>query len=114
MYVLGSSPPKNSQPGYRDEQKAERQGRDWMEFRSNNCVAIHLRDLKKAEKFYGSVMGFKLLSKSKDQLEYDTGHFLLYINRGKKIQPPIPSFSVANAVDAKNHLKKNGCKMVDD
>ncbi len=85
-----------------------------MEFRSNNCVAIHLRDLKKAEKFYSSVMGFKLLSKSKDQLEYDTGHFLLYINRGAKVQPPIPSFSVANAADAKNHLKKSGCKMVDD
>ena len=85
-----------------------------MKFRSNNCVAIHLRDLKKAEKFYSGILGFKLLSKSNDQLEYNTGHFLLYINRGKKHQPPIPSFSVASSADAKKLLKKSGCKMVDD
>jgi catechol 2,3-dioxygenase-like lactoylglutathione lyase family enzyme len=82
-----------------------------MEFRSNNCIAIHLKDLKKAESFYGGVLGFKLLSKSNEQLEYDTGHFLLYINKGSKTQPPIPSFTVKNFTDAKRLLKKNGCKI---
>lgn len=85
-----------------------------MKFQSNNCVAIHVKDLKKAEKFYTGVMRFKLLSKSGNQLEYETGHFLLYVNKGPKTQSPIPSFNVNSVVDAKSHLKKNGCKIIVD
>ncbi len=55
-----------------------------MKFRSNNCIAIHLRDMKEAEKFYSEIMGFKLKKKTKNQLEYQTGHFLLYINKANK------------------------------
>ncbi len=36
-----------------------------MKFRSNNCIAIHLKSLAKAEKFYSDVLGFKLKNKSK-------------------------------------------------
>ena len=52
-----------------------------MKFRSNNCVAIDLPDLKKAEAFYSGVMNFRLLGKTSSQLEYDTGRFVLYINK---------------------------------
>jgi hypothetical protein len=55
-----------------------------MRFRSNNCVAIHLTSLAKAERFYSDVLGFKLKSKTRSYLEYDTGHFLLYVNRSRR------------------------------
>jgi hypothetical protein len=39
-------------------------------------------------------MKFKLLTRSEGSLEYDTGHFLLYVNSDLNTQPPIPSFTV--------------------
>ena len=63
-----------------------------MRFRSNNCVAIHLPSLAKAERFYRDVLGFRLKSKSRTCLEFDTGHFLLYVNRSQGRSPrPRPS-----------------------
>lgn len=85
-----------------------------MKFQSNNCVAIHVKDLKKAEKFYTGVMGFTLLGKSGKQLEYQTGHFLLFVNKGSKTQSPIPSFNVKSVIEAKGLLKKNGCTILVD
>lgn len=85
-----------------------------MKFRSNNCVAVHLPSLKKAEAFYSGVLGFRLLHKTTAQLEYDTGRFLLYINKGAKTRPPIPSFTVTNAKAAKAHLAAHGCRIIND
>jgi catechol 2,3-dioxygenase-like lactoylglutathione lyase family enzyme len=78
-------------------------------FRSNNCVAIHLVDINAAENFYTNVMKFKLLSRSEANLEYDTGHFLLYVNQDLNTQPPIPSFTVKDITAAKQALLENGC-----
>jgi len=85
-----------------------------MKFRSNNCVAVHLPDLRKAEAFYSGVLGFRLLAKTTSQLEYDTGRFLLYINKGTAVHSPIPSFTVISATAAREHLEKNGCEIVED
>ena len=85
-----------------------------MKFRSNNCVSVHLPDLRKAEAFYSGVLGFRLLAKTASQLEYDTGRFLLYINKGPKIRPPIPSFTVISAPAARAHLEANGCEVVEE
>src|ERR1700719_4822409 len=73
-------------------------------FKSNNCVAIHLVDITAAENFYTNVMKFRLLTKSEDHLEYETGHFLLYVNRDLNTQPPIPSFSVKDIEAARKFL----------
>lgn len=85
-----------------------------MKFRSNNCVSVHLPDLRKAEAFYSGVLGFRLLAKTAAQLEYDTGRFLLYINKAATVRPPIPSFTVINAAAAKAHLESSGCEIVED
>jgi len=78
-------------------------------FKSNNCVAIHLEDITAAEAFYSDVMKFTLLSKSGESLRYDTGHFLLSVNRDLDTRPPIPSFTVVDLVAAKHSLIENGC-----
>jgi catechol 2,3-dioxygenase-like lactoylglutathione lyase family enzyme len=85
-----------------------------MKFRSNSCVAIHLTSLAKAERFYSDVLGFKLKSKTRTCLEYDTGHFMLYLNRSAKAQPPTPSFSVRSIAKAKRLLKGARCQIVVD
>ena len=85
-----------------------------MRFRSNNCVAIHIRSLAKAERFFGDVLGFRLKKKTKGRLEFDSGLLRLYINRSKETQPPTLSFSVKNAAKAKRLLTAAGCKVVAD
>jgi catechol-2,3-dioxygenase len=85
-----------------------------MRFRSNNCVAIHLRSLAKAERFYGHILGFKLKSRKRDSLEFDTGVLRLFVNRSPKARPPTPSFSVKSLAKAKRLLKGAGCKIVVD
>ena len=85
-----------------------------MKFRSNKCMAIHVANLAVAEKFYSQVMGFKLLAKTKKYLEYQTGHFLLYVNKDAKKLGPIPSFTVADIHAARTRLTENGCTIVDE
>jgi catechol 2,3-dioxygenase-like lactoylglutathione lyase family enzyme len=69
-------------------------------FRSNNCVAIHLKDISAAENFYTNVMKFSLLTKSEAHLEYDAGNFLLHVNR---------DFAVKDIGAARRFLLENGC-----
>ena len=83
-------------------------------FRSNRCVAIHVTNLKKTAAFYGDVLGFKLLSSTADQLEYDTGALLLYVNRSVKPSSPIPSLSAGNIAAARQRLTSAGCAIVED
>lgn len=84
-----------------------------MKFRSNNCVAIFLPDLKKAEAFYSGVMNLRLASKSATQLDYDTGKFSLSIHQSAEPRPPIPSFTVINIAAARTHLEQNGCEILE-
>jgi catechol 2,3-dioxygenase-like lactoylglutathione lyase family enzyme len=56
-------------------------------------MAIGVDDLRKAEVFYGGVLGFKLLERTSGRLVYDTGHFTLYVNDIES-HLPIPSFIV--------------------
>ena len=85
-----------------------------MKFVSNNCVAVHVKDLAAAELFYSEVMGFELKNKTRKYLEFDTGHFRFYVNKAAKVMPPIPSFSVKNVGKAKRLLAKSGCKVTVD
>ena len=78
-------------------------------FNPNNCIAIHLVDITAAENFYTNIMKFRLLTRSEAQLEYDTGHFHLRVNRDLNTQPPIPSFTVKNIGVARRFLLENGC-----
>jgi len=78
-------------------------------FRSNDCVAISLRDITAAENFYTNVMKFQLLTRSDTLLEYDTGQFRLCVNRDIKPASPVPNFTVENILTAKRSLLENGC-----
>jgi catechol 2,3-dioxygenase-like lactoylglutathione lyase family enzyme len=82
-------------------------------FRSNCEIAIHVPDLAPAEAFYAGVLGFRLLAKSDDQLEFDTGALRLYVNRDLQAQRPfIPSLNVPSYAAARRHLEAAGCTTV--
>jgi catechol 2,3-dioxygenase-like lactoylglutathione lyase family enzyme len=82
-------------------------------FRSNCEIAIHVPDLARAEVFYAGVLGFRLVARSADQLEFDTGALRLYVNRDPEtVIPYIPSLDVANYARARRHLEAAGCKLV--
>jgi hypothetical protein len=77
-------------------------------FRSNDCVAIYLKDITAAENFYTNVMKFQLRDRSDTHLEYDTGQFRLCVNRDLKPAAPVPNFTVENILAAKRSLIENG------
>ena len=83
---------------------------------SSNCeLAIHVPDLVKAEEFYGNVLGFKLLSKSAEMLEFDTGKLRFYIKQDdKKSLSFIPSLNVADSQKAKDYLESNSCEVFNE
>jgi catechol 2,3-dioxygenase-like lactoylglutathione lyase family enzyme len=77
-------------------------------FRSNKDVAIHVPDLGRAEEFYSKVLGFKIVSRGPNQIEFDTGAFHLWVNRDNSARSFIPSFDVSDYAEAKRHLKAAG------
>lgn len=82
-------------------------------FRSNREVAIHAPDLARAEAFYAGVLGCRVLSRSDDQLAFDTGTLTLYVNRDHTARHSyIPSFDVPDYAAARRHLEAAGCRTV--
>jgi catechol 2,3-dioxygenase-like lactoylglutathione lyase family enzyme len=82
-------------------------------FRSNCEIAIHVPDLARAEAFYAGVLGFQLIAKSAEQLEFDTGALRLYVNRDPGTpRSYIPSLDVPDYAEARRHLESAGCKTV--
>jgi len=80
--------------------------------RSNREIAIHVADLPRAEAFYGKLLGFRLVRRTLDQLEFDTGELRLYVNRDvSKPISYIPSFDVEDYHQARSFLEAAGCKV---
>jgi catechol 2,3-dioxygenase-like lactoylglutathione lyase family enzyme len=83
-----------------------------VQLRSNREIAIHVPDLARAEAFYGKLLGFRLIRRSLDQLEFDTGELRLYVNRDTaSLIPYIPSFDVDDYSEARRFLEAAGCKL---
>jgi catechol 2,3-dioxygenase-like lactoylglutathione lyase family enzyme len=86
---------------------------DTPTFRSNREVAIHVPDIERAEAFYVGVLGCRVVSRSPDQLDLDTGALRLYVNRDPAATLGyIPSFDVDDYAAARSHLEAAGCETV--
>jgi len=85
--------------------------KDTVKFATNTNLAIHVTDLEKAENFYGKILGFKLLKRTRERLIYDTGDITLYIVKDDRTIPFIPALEVEDYDKAKQYLLKNGCKI---
>ena len=83
-----------------------------VQLRSNKEIAIHVSDLDRAEAFYGKLLGFRLVRRTPDQLEFDTGELRLYVNRDtSSLISYIPSFDVEDYREARRFLEAAGCKL---
>ena len=88
------------------------QPEEGIRLRSNREIAIHVPDLARAEEFYGKRLGFRMVRRTLDQLEFDTGELRLYVNRDvSKPISYIPSFDVDDYHDARRFLEAAGCKV---
>jgi catechol 2,3-dioxygenase-like lactoylglutathione lyase family enzyme len=81
-------------------------------FVTDGNFAIRVTDLRKAEDFYGNVLGFKLSKRTDERLVYDTGKITLYVVKDEKVIPFIPALEVSDYEKAKQFLMKNGCKII--
>lgn len=81
---------------------------------SNGCICVIVPDIEKAEKFYSGVMGLNLITKNEKQLVYNAIHFTLFVEKGDKVKPPVPSFTVDNIKDAKTELINAECEIVQE
>jgi catechol 2,3-dioxygenase-like lactoylglutathione lyase family enzyme len=85
---------------------------DGIRLRSNREIAIHVPDLARAEEFYGKRLGFRMVRRTLDQLEFDTGELRLYVNRDlSKLISFIPSFDVEDYHEARRFLEASGCTL---
>jgi len=78
-------------------------------FSSNNYVAIEVTDLAAAKNFYQNILGFKLIEEKENQLMFNTGHMMLFVDKGESSHTPVPSFNVSDFAAAKEKLLANGC-----
>lgn len=84
-------------------------------FRTDGNVAIHVPDLVRAEGFYVGVLGFRLVRRSPEQLELETGALRLYVNLDRtNTRPFIPALEVPDYEAAKDHLRGAGCKILQE
>lgn len=82
-----------------------------VKLRSNKEIAIHVSDLDQAEAFYGKLLGFRLVRRTLDQLEFDTGELRLYVNRDTSNPISyIPSFDVDDYREARQFLEAAGAR----
>jgi len=92
----------------------EQAGPSKVESKSNTKVAIHVPDLKVARAFYERVMGFRMVARTADCLELDSGVLRLYVNWDEKnVHSFVPSFNVPELASANKHLTEAGCETVE-
>jgi catechol 2,3-dioxygenase-like lactoylglutathione lyase family enzyme len=92
--------------------KAQATSAEPASFRTAGNVAIHVPDLAKAEASYSGVLRFRLVHRTPDKLEFDTGALRLFVNRDPDaLMLFIPALEVADYETPKRHLEKAGCRI---
>jgi catechol 2,3-dioxygenase-like lactoylglutathione lyase family enzyme len=82
-------------------------------FRSSRDVIIRTDAWAAAKEFYGSVLGFSLVSESETLIGVETGSFRLYLEKGKS-HGPVFDFLVPDVQAAKRKLIAAGCTLVEE
>ncbi len=82
-------------------------------FRTDGNVAIHVSDLVRAEGFYVGVRGVRLVRRSPEQLELETGALRLFVNLDRtNVRSFVPGLEVPDYEAAKAHLRGAGCTIL--
>jgi len=81
--------------------------------KSSRDVIIRTDAWAKASKFYGSVLGLPVACKSKTMLGFETGSFMLYVEKGKP-HGPVFEMLVPDVQAAKRRLVAAGCRVMEE
>jgi catechol 2,3-dioxygenase-like lactoylglutathione lyase family enzyme len=101
------------QPSNKFEDRATRRIKTApFSFCTNTDVSIYVADINKAEEFYGESLGFRLVSRSKDHLEFDTGALRLNVYCGDPARQVIPAMEVSDLAGAAKYLENAGCTLI--
>ncbi len=82
-------------------------------FKSSRDIIIRTKAWKEATKFYGSVLGLPVVHQSETLMGFETGSFLLYVEKGKR-HGPVFEMLVPNLAAAKRRLLAAGCQVVEE
>ena len=79
-----------------------------MKFTGNRDIAVGVKNIENAKKFYENTLGFKPGKAEPGRRVYNTGNFILYVVEGEP-HPPVPSFTVESISEAKKWLEEQDC-----
>jgi catechol 2,3-dioxygenase-like lactoylglutathione lyase family enzyme len=82
-------------------------------FRSTRDVIIRTDSWEEVAHFYGSVLGLPVAYQSVTLLGFETGSFLLYVEKGKD-HGPVFEFLVPDVQAAKRKLVAAGCTVQEE
>jgi catechol 2,3-dioxygenase-like lactoylglutathione lyase family enzyme len=82
-------------------------------FESSRDVIIQTDNWTKAIEFYETTLGFSLTHRSAELVEFETGAFRLYVEKGNR-PGPVFDFLVPDMQAAKTRLLAAGCTIVEE
>jgi len=82
-------------------------------FESSRDVIIQTDNWTKAIEFYETTLGFSLTHRSAELVEFETGAFRLYVEKGNR-PGPVFDFLVSDMQAAKTRLLAAGCTIVEE
>jgi len=83
------------------------------ELKSSRDVIIRTREWAQAVRFYESVLGFPVTSRTEAMVGFETGAFRLYVEAGPP-HGPMFDFLVADVGAAKARLVAAGCALLEE
>ena len=83
-----------------------------LTFKKSNNVAVLTGNLTKAKKFYSNVLNLPIDKENDDEVIFKTEDSLFYVIKGTNSTGPVLEFIVEDLEAARDHLVKNGCKII--
>jgi catechol 2,3-dioxygenase-like lactoylglutathione lyase family enzyme len=80
---------------------------------SSRDIIIRTDRWAEAMRFYEDVLAFKVVSRSKDMLGFDTGALRLFVERGAP-HGPVLDFLVADVAATRDRLVAAGCIVIEE
>jgi catechol 2,3-dioxygenase-like lactoylglutathione lyase family enzyme len=81
--------------------------------KSSRDVVLRTSNWLEAVRFYEAILGFKVIHRSDALVGFDTGAFVLYVEKGSA-HGPVFDFLVPDVQAEKKHLVAAGCVVVEE
>ncbi len=83
-----------------------------IKFKMSSNIAVRHKNFSEAVDFYSNVIGFKNRSSDPDLAEFDADPITLYVLEDDEFSGPVLELFVSDLKEARDHLVKNGCKVL--